>query len=101
MSSLEVQIFMLIFGTLLLMFFTGRLLNFLELKSSKSENIWDDAIAFSLKKPLKIVIFVVGFSYAIELIAHKYTLLVLKEIDEIRNVLVIFSVLIFVLRSNS
>jgi MscS family membrane protein len=61
-------VFMVILVALLIDFFQRRLMRRLGEVVAKSENLWDDAIFLSARKPLALVIWLVGITIAAQLI---------------------------------
>ncbi|MBU2885133.1 mechanosensitive ion channel family protein [Gilvimarinus agarilyticus] len=67
-----VQVFLLVFVTLLLAAFVRRLLKVVVKHAHKSKNRWDDTIVEAAMAPLRWLIWLVGLSWAAE-IAHDVT----------------------------
>lgn len=96
--NFEVQVFLLIFATLLLRFYGNKIMRRYVLKARRSKTIWDDALMHGLKRPINIVVLTLGFSYVALLINDTLTYDLKQEIIIIRNVLIVFSLGLFVLR---
>lgn len=58
------QVFLVIFGALLLDFIQRRLLTKLEKTFNRTSNPWDDALLGALRKPLSLLIWVLGITFA-------------------------------------
>ena len=68
-----VQIFIIVFITLLLDFVQKRVLRRVLHKLRATETIWDDALIYSIRTPLTILIWVLGLSFALDIINFAYT----------------------------
>ena len=97
-TSIEVQIFIVIFITLLVAYSVNKSLDLMIKKSFKTKNIWDDSFIYAIKRPVRIVILVLGIGYALEILDKDLNLPLLSAIDSMKEILVIFAILIFVLR---
>ncbi|RMH17226.1 MAG: mechanosensitive ion channel family protein [Gammaproteobacteria bacterium] len=89
-QSLTYQIFAIIFGTLLLDLVVRRVLVHLAAKTKKTKNFWDDALFASLCGPVSWLIWILGISYAIDLLQDQKALTVLQINEPVRRVAVIF-----------
>jgi len=58
------QVFLVIFGALLLDFIQRRLLNRLQRTFDRTQNPWDDALLHTLRRPLSLLIWVLGITFA-------------------------------------
>lgn len=68
-----VQVFLIVFITLLVNFVVRGLLLRLLTKLKKTKTLWDDALIYSIKAPLNVLIWVLGLSFALEIIDFSYT----------------------------
>ncbi len=91
-----IQVFAVIFVTLTVAFFINRLVRKLHIKLSKTRNKWDDAFAVSIRKPLRALVWIVGVSFAIELIYQESKTPIFSAIYPIRDVAVIAVIAWFV-----
>jgi len=96
--SVEIQVFLVIFATLLANYFANKTLDVFARKAEKTESIWDDAVVDAVKKPAKIFIFFLGFSYLVQILSSSFELKLIDALDSIRNILIIYAVTHFVLR---
>ncbi len=62
------QSFLVVFGALLLDFVQRRVLNRLEKTLSHTSNPWDDALLHALRKPLSLLIWIIGITFAAHII---------------------------------
>ncbi len=65
-----VWVFLVVFATLVVNYAARRLLLQIEKQAGITHNLWDDALVRSLRKPATWVIWLVGFSWAAEIIAR-------------------------------
>ena len=66
---LVLEAFLVVFGSLLIDFIQRRLLNRLAIQLKKTTTPWDDAFLDSVRRPLSIVIWVVGVTFAAQILA--------------------------------
>ena len=58
------HVFLIVFLTLLVNFILKRILLQIEKKLSKTENLWDDALLYSIRVPLGVLVWILGLSIA-------------------------------------
>lgn len=92
------QIFAVIFFVLLFNFIVGVVLNRLHKKLTTTHNPWDDAFVDALRKPLKILIWIVGISFAAEIVYQVSEATIFEAVGPIRDVGVIATVAWFLIR---
>lgn len=81
-----VEVFLIVLGTLFLAVFVGHFLKKLEAKSLKSKTLWDDALFFSLTRPVKWLVWLGGLSAAATIAAEQSDSAILNAIPAIRYV---------------
>lgn len=84
-----IQVFIIVFLTLLANFIAKRLLNKLHIQLQKTDNLWDDAVAIAAGKPLTVLIWVIGISWAAEVVQSIADAAIFTAIAPVREVLVI------------
>ena len=62
-------VFAIIFMTLVLSYFLGRLFQRLALKLEKTSNVWDDSLLRSLRRPVIFLTWILGIGWAIDMLA--------------------------------
>ena len=93
------QLFVVVFITLLLDFLQKRILRKVSVKTAATKNIWDDALIEALRKPLSLLIWVLGLSFALELIRQLGDFSpIFSVVSSLRDTGVIVSLTWFVLR---
>jgi MscS family membrane protein len=97
-SILVVQMFVIVFVTVLANFIAGKIINSIAKRAEKSKTLWDDALVFSLRKPVRLMMWVIGLTLAMEFTFSSYQTHLLDYIKPIREVGVIFSLTWFSLR---
>ncbi len=88
---LILQAFLVILGAAVIDFVQRRLLNRLARQLEKTKTPWDDAFLDSVRRPLSILIWVVGISFAAEIVVRispNYTL-IFEAVGPLRNVTII------------
>lgn len=83
------QVFVVVLCTVLLDFMQRRVLRKLAVKLEKTVNPWDDALLNSALKPLSVLIWVVGISFAAQIIKIKTDAEIFQFVESIRDVCVI------------
>jgi len=63
------HVFLCVLCTLIIAFFVRRLLKKLELKAQTTSTPWDDGLVSALQPPLRMFIWLIGISYAADLVA--------------------------------
>lgn len=62
------QVFIVVTVTLTLSLLVGFLLRRLEAKLTKTRTLWDDALISAIRKPLRVILWIVGIGFAAEII---------------------------------
>ena len=83
------QVFMVVFLTLLVSYTVGLVFNRLGRFAEKSNNPWDDVFLESARKPLKILIWLLGISWAARITHTANNAEIFEFIDPVRRVGVI------------
>ncbi len=97
-SGLWIQVFVIIFLTLLASYFANRALTHLHKKLEKTRTMWDDALVHAARRPLRMLVWLVGITYAISLIHEQSDLEIFAAAEPIRSVGVIALIGWFLLR---
>ena len=93
-----VEVFLVVFATLVFNFFQKLTLNRLHRKLSGTKNPWDDLVIRSVQKPLSFLIWLLGLSFAAEMVQAQSQATIFEAIDPIRDIGVIVILVMFVLR---
>lgn len=88
-TRLALQVFIVVFLTLLLNFISGKVLNRLHGKFQKTTSAWDDALVDALRRPLTVLIWVVGIALAAKILQQQTRSVLFEAIDAVRDVGVI------------
>jgi len=91
-------VFLVVFITLFANSIARRLLIALEKQTEKSETLWDDALVRSARKPLAWLIWVLGISWAAEIIAQDTASMLEELIDPTRFIAVVGLLALFLTR---
>jgi MscS family membrane protein len=92
------QVFVVVFLTLLLNFIVVRILNRLHAKLEKTHNPWDDSLVDALRRPVKVLIWIVGITFAADIIYQITEAAIFEAVGPIRDVAVIYCVAWFLIR---
>ena len=97
-NSWVAQVFIVVFLTLLISFLQKRILGKLLAKLQETRIYWDDALVDAARRPLTILIWIIGLSFAAEIVSNESGAVIFGAIDPIRHVGVIFTLAWFVVR---
>jgi len=97
-NSWVAQVFIVVFLTLLISFLQKRILGKLLAKLQETRIYWDDALVDAARRPLTILIWIIGLSFAAEIVSHESGAVIFGAIDPIRDVGVIFTLAWFLVR---
>ena len=92
------QVFIVVFATLVVNFFQKRAFKRIHKKLEKTRNPWDDLFIESLKKPLTLLIWLLGLTFAAEIVQQESGATIFEVIEPVRDVGVIVILIIFLLR---
>jgi MscS family membrane protein len=92
------QVFIVILGALLLNFVVRIVLQRLHKKMLLTANPWDDALTDALTAPVSLLIWILGLSFATEIVYTYTQAVIFSVVDPIRNAGVIITVTWFLLR---
>lgn len=88
-TVLVTEVFVVVFATLLLDFFQKRLVQRLRRRIEQTRILWDDALYFALHRPLSVLIWLLGLSFAAQIVGNKTDAAIFGVIEPIREVGVI------------
>jgi len=92
------QIFIVVFFVLLMNFILMRVLTRIGRRFKKTKNAWDDAFLTALRRPLRLLIWVVGISLAAQIAKGVSDAVIFTAIAPIRDVGVIAAITWFLIR---
>jgi MscS family membrane protein len=96
--GLSIQVFLIVLLTLLLDFIAKKSLDKLYAKLLLTDTPWDDTLVDALRRPVAVLIWVLGIAFAVEVI-HRDTHVALFELMKpIRDVAVIYCIAWFLVR---
>jgi len=93
-----VQVFVIVFLALLADLFQRLLLRRLHLKLQRTENPWDDAVLLAATRPIGLLIWVVGITFAADIVRVQTGAAIFNAVAPIRNLGVIVSLAWFLVR---
>lgn len=97
-SAWITQMFVVVFLVLLVDFAQRRVLRQLAIRLEKTSSVWDDALLESLRKPLGLLIWVMGLSFAAQIAARHAETEIFALIEPLRDVVVIVAITWFLVR---
>lgn len=97
-TLLVIQVFVVVFATLLLDFIQKRILNRLSRRIEKTRTLWDDALYNAVRRPLSLLIWLIGISFAADMVGHQTSAAIFQAISPIRDIGIIFTIAWFFFR---
>ena len=97
-TAWALQIFIIILGVLLLNFIVRRVLNRLHRKFESTQNHWDDAVIYALRLPLPVLIWVLGITFAADIIHAEKKAAIFQMFGPIRDIGIISALAWFAVR---
>jgi len=93
-----VKVFLIILGVALVNFFVRRSLKKLRVKLLTTKNPWDESLVESIGQPFRLLIWVVGITFAAEIIQSETKTFSVEFLGTLRDVGVIFAIAWFAVR---
>ena len=93
-----VQVFLVIFVSLMLDWTQKRLMARLQVKLRHTRTFWDDALADAARRPLSLLIWVLGLAFAAEIVRAKSHAVIFTAVTPIRDVGVVVIIAWFLIR---
>jgi MscS family membrane protein len=92
------QVFIVVFLTLVVNLIARKVLNRVHERLKKTPTPWDDALIDALRKPLAVLVWILGFALAIEILQRHAPSVIFEAVDPIRDIGVIICGTWFLLR---
>lgn len=93
-----VQVFLVVLASMVLNLLQKRLLRRVLRRLRKTENLWDDLLVVAAKKPLSLLIWLLGLTFAAEIVQKESGAAIFAAVDPIRDVGVILILVMFLLK---
>ena len=93
-----VQVFIVVFITALVNWIQKRLISKLVTKLERTRTYWDDALLDAARKPLVFLVWIIGLSFAVDIIKSETGAAIFGAVAPIRDVGVIFVISWFLVR---
>lgn len=97
-NSWVAQVFIVVFVTALISFIQKRIIGKLYTKLKNTRIYWDDALVDAARRPLTILIWIIGLTFAAEIVSNESGAVIFGAIDPIRDVGVILTFAWFLVR---
>lgn len=97
-DSSIIQIFIIIFLTLLVAFIQRQVLNRLYKHLDKTKSHWDDAFVDAIRRPLTFFVWFIGISFAIDIIKKEKDVAIFSALDPVRDIAIIALLAWFLIR---
>lgn len=92
------QVFLVVLATVTVNFILMRVIDLIEHLAGKTENLWDDALLDAARVPIRLVLWVVGISIAIEIMEAAAPSAIFEYLPEARRVAFVFILALFCTR---
>ncbi len=92
------QVFIVVFLTLVLVFILKRALRRIQNTLEQTKNPWDDALIAALRSPLSAVVWIIGIAFAIQIIEQETQAAIFGAIEPIRDVAIVAAITWFLVR---
>jgi len=92
------EVFIVVFITVFFDWIQKRLLNKLYATVEKTRTYWDDAIIDAMRRPLSVLIWIIGLTFAAEIVKNESGAVIFEAIDPIRDVGVVVAFAWFLVR---
>jgi len=92
------QIFIVVFVVMLANFILMRIMTRIQKSFEKTENTWDDALLEALRRPLRLIVWIVGISFAAQIAKDVSDAIIFSAVAPLRDVGVIASLTWFIIR---
>lgn len=92
------QVFTVVFVTLLFDWLQKRITRKLQAKLELTRNFWDDTLADAMRRPLSLLIWVIGLSFAAQIVRQESHAVIFNAVEPARNVAVIVIIAWFLVR---
>jgi MscS family membrane protein len=97
-TGVVTQVFIVVFLTLLMNFIAKKVLNRLHAKLTKTRTPWDDALIDALRKPLAVLIWILGFTMATEILDKHAPSVLFEAVGPARDIGIIVCGIWFLMR---
>ncbi|MGB5324087.1 MAG: mechanosensitive ion channel family protein [Pseudomonadales bacterium] len=97
-GSWVIQVFVVVFLTLLANYLARRLFDRLEERLRQTRNPWDDALLEAARKPASLFIWVIGIGWAADIVRNLSDAVIFEALDPLRDLLVIALLAWFLVR---
>lgn len=92
------QVFVVVFSVMLANFILARLLDRLHRYLKKTSVKWDDALIDALRKPVRVLVWIVGITFAAQIVQKSTDAVLFEAISPIRDIGVIGTITWFLVR---
>ena len=97
-NSWVAQVFIVVVITLSISLIQKRIIGKLYAKLENTAVYWDDALVDAARRPLTILIWIIGLTFAADIVSNETDAVIFGAIDPIRDVGVIFTIAWFLVR---
>jgi len=84
-----IQVFVIVFATVVVNYVLRKLFDRLEIKVGETTSVWDDALLMSIRRPVNLMVWVLGVGFAAEIISSETDTGIAELIVPVRYVLIV------------
>jgi MscS family membrane protein len=85
-TAWAIQVFVVILGVVILNFIVRMLLSRLNKRFEATQNQWDDAVIYALRAPVPMLVWILGISFAADIVQLEDRATIFELIDPIRSI---------------
>ena len=93
-----IQVFVIVLAMLVVNFMQKRALRRLRARAERTRNYWDDALLAALRRPLSLLVWVLGLTFAAQIIYSRTDAAIFEIVPAARNVGVVAALVWFLIR---
>ncbi len=97
-NSWVAEVFVIVFGTALVRYVAKVVLDRLAAKFEQTHNLYDDALLEAVRRPLGVGIWVIGVSWAAEVVGGEAQAEIFEQVDPARDVAIVWILVWFAVR---
>lgn len=93
-----IQVFLVVLAAMIINFFQKRALHRLHVKFKQTKSLWDDVLIEAARAPITLLVWLLGLSFAAEIVQSESQAVIFEAIAPIRNAGVILILAMFIIR---
>ena len=98
LGSWAIQVFLVVLITAILSFVMRRVFERVQRTLERTQTVWDDSIFWALRRPLRAFVWIVGLSFAVQIMQHESGAVIFAAINPLRDIAIITVIAWFLVR---